>query len=190
MRAQVWSDIRNCRCYGIITTGSKELACRVLSVWSERSHLCRHSELRVARNMSLMDARMMCRGVHGRRCLATFTLRSCPLQSHLSTNTTGRLETMASVRISKTLLLQLVCCLTLCGFSPSCTQQRDLSLSVCVATVNPVSVVKDICTEVCCLLRQKPMIAVVAAHVAHGYGWCATPCSFTSCGPRARRSHH
>ena len=28
----------------IITTGSHELACRVLSVWSERSHLCRNSE--------------------------------------------------------------------------------------------------------------------------------------------------
>ena len=41
-------------------------------------------------------------------------------------------------------------------------------------TESPTSVVssfKQICYEVSHLLHQKPMMAVVAAHVAHGYGW-------------------
>jgi hypothetical protein len=35
-------------------------------------------------------------------------------------------------------------------------------------------VLGEVCTEVKFLLGQKPMIAVIAAHVAHGYGWYVT----------------
>ena len=37
------------------------------------------------------------------------------------------------------------------------------------------AICREVCRDVHFLLRQRPMIAIIAAHVAHGYGWCECP---------------